>query len=115
MKAALARIIRAIRLWWVNPAPTPEELGEGGSHKKRPVPIELAFYLHADGTVYHRQRSGDGVRRVRDETTVALVHREYRILAERARRHARLQRMRMALRQALRKRALDPTESESVS
>ena len=115
MKARLARIWRAIRLWWANPAPTPEEIGEGGPHKKRPIPIELGFYLHADGKVYHRQRTGDGVRRVSDEHLIGMVHREYRILAGQARRFERARRIKLAVRQALRRKVLDPTESESVS
>ena len=56
-------------------------------HRKkhgRPVPIELCFLLHADGTVYQTWPStGTGqVRRSHDEQVVALVLEDYSRLRE---------------------------------
>lgn len=87
---------KRFRYWAAAPAPSPEAFGKE-RHGERPVTIELGFHIHTDGKVYHRQRNGDGDRRIESEETIALVHREYRILAAQARasmkRHALLMRL----------------------
>ena len=73
----------------------------------------VAFYLHADGKVYHRQRTGDGDRRIDNEEIVALVHREYRILTDQYRQmHSRRERRARLL--ALFAREVDTTKREAL-
>lgn len=82
------------RLWWVNPAPTPEEIESGTAPKyTRPVPLELGFLIHPDGRVYQRDRMGRGDRRVEDKEVIELVYREYRIVADQARKHFRKEKL----------------------
>ena len=110
MRAWLARFWSALALWWANPAPTPEEIGktkQPTSHQ--PIPIELGFFLHADGKVYQRDRERRGDIRIHDTSVIALVHREYKILAGLARKRIRAQKIRAAL--TLRSRVLDTTKS----
>lgn len=69
-----ARFVR----WWVDPAPSPEQIGNVPNPQKyRPIPIELGFHMHADKTVYQRMRDGSGDRRIHDLKIINLVHEEY--------------------------------------
>lgn len=81
-----AKIVR----WWVRPFPADFQQHEG-THRR--VPIELVFFLAADGKVYHRRRAQDGDRRVDDDAIIAMVHTEYRWLVKQAKRSARIKKM----------------------
>ncbi len=101
-----------------DPAALPEDIGtEEGQKHHRPIPIELGFYLHADGKVYTRSRwsqtvervspkwvykmreNGYGVDRPNLDTAKfieALVHREYATLVEVAKKEREVDERRQA-------------------
>ncbi len=84
--AFFVRIWQAIQRWVIDPAALPEEIGtEGGRKHHRPIPIELGFYLHADGSVYFRNRRNHTQRKCDVQLLIDMVHREYAILADIAR------------------------------
>lgn len=95
LKAAFLR-------WWVNPAPPPEKIGQAKKHEYRPIPIELGFFMHADGTVYQRMRDRTGDRKVSDLKLKALVYEEYNRLLRLAKKqravHARVEAIKRAFR-----------------
>ena len=110
VKAFFVRVWRAINRWFIDPAAMPEQIGtDAGRKHHRPIPIELGFYLHADGNVYFRNRRDHTQVRVTEnwrrknasklfdperhsqggmtttEFIEALVHHEYAVLASMAR------------------------------
>lgn len=104
--------------WYVNPAAPPEAIGKTKvSAQHRPVPIELGFFLHADGAVYQRMRTGDGDRKIESDDVKALVHREYRILRDTT--YARYKQRQKIIEKlkafASRRKDLDSAKREAVS
>ncbi len=107
-----------------DPAALPEDIGtEEGQKHHRPIPIELGFYLHADGKVYTRSRWSQTVQKVDEgwahkmraemegprpgvllpnmDTSAfitALVHREYQILLNVAKKEREIDERRAAWR-----------------
>jgi hypothetical protein len=78
LRAIWARIRREWTLFWKNPAPPSSLIGKVNNPESyRPIPLELGFYLHADGKVYRRFRDGRGVIRMDDQAVKDLVHDEY--------------------------------------
>ena len=85
----MKRLWRAIVRWVTDPAALPEEIGtKAGIGKHRPIPIELGFYLHADGKVYFRNRLNHSLIKCENEEIIGLVYHEYNVMVEQGRKDA---------------------------
>lgn len=79
------RIWQKLDHWIQDPAPLPKDIGtRKGLKKHRPVPIELGFMLHGDGTVYYRNRKNHTLLRCKNEEIIGLVYHDYNVLLEQA-------------------------------
>ncbi len=79
------RIWSKLDHWIQDPAPTPAEIGtRAGLKKHRPIPIELGFMLHGDGTVYFRNRKNHSLLKCNNDEIIGLVYHEYNIVVEQA-------------------------------
>ena len=86
MRNWFARLWVKFKRWWVKPFPVRPGPDQG---MQRAIPIELGFWLHADGKVYHRPRDMSGDRRIDNGEIVGMVHGEYKLLTIMARRKLR--------------------------
>ena len=113
------RVGRAVHRWIVGAAVLPEHIGDAQAARThhRPIPIELGFYLHADGRVYFRNRRNHTQRLCDNELLIDLVHREYAVLAELARKDLahRTDKRKARAPQAAQRRAKEPTSPQEVT
>ncbi len=79
------RIWSKLDRWIQDPAPLPADIGtRKGLKKHRPIPIELGFMLHGDGTVYFRNRKNHSLLKCNNDEIIGLVYHEYNIVVEQA-------------------------------
>ncbi len=115
------------RVWrWLDrkvqdPAASPAEIGtKAGIKKTRPIPIELGFYLHADGTVYYRNRKNHSLIKCENRDLQGLVKHEYNVILEIAKKDQEIleakaiKRKKRALKIAKRESAIDATKKGAL-